>query len=147
MTKIKADHYVLLHRTKDQIRQEKNVIEIIVNEKSDDLKPMLDAADLANFSRFESLFWQGVAQVCSDLESVYHQGDVYQSRRDFAVEFVQRQPQHLRPLLYELRNGRDIRETVVNSITSSLGSQTRIDAARWLWAGHRWTNATYFEDN
>ena len=147
MTKIKADHYVLLHRTKDQIRLEKNVVELIVNERSDDLKPMLDAVDLANFNRFESLFWTGVAQVCSDLESVYHQGDQYQNRRDFAVEFVQKQPPHLRPLLYELRNGRAIRETVVNSITSSLGTQSRIDAARWLWGGHRWTNATYFEDN
>lgn len=147
MTKIKADHYVLLHRTKDQIRQEKNVIDLIVNEKSDDLKPMLDAVDLENFVRFETEFWQGVAQVCSELESVYRSGDQYENRRDFAVEFVQKQPAHLRPLLYELRNGREVRAVVVNSITTSVGSQARIDAARWLWNGHRWSNATYFEEN
>ena len=147
MTKIKADHYVLLHRTKDQIRQEKNVIDLIVNEKSDDLKPMLDAVDLENFVRFETEFWQGVAQVCLELESVYRSGDQYENRRDFAVEFVQKQPAHLRPLLYELRNGREVRAVVVNSITTSVGSQARIDAARWLWNGHHWSNATYFEEN
>lgn len=147
MTKIKADHYVLLHRTKDQIRQEKNVIDLIVNEKSDDLKPMLDAVDLENFVRFETEFWQGVQTVSDYMSALYHKGDEYQNRRDFAVEFVQHQKSELRPLLYAMRNGHSAREVVVDGIQSSIGSQTRIDAARWLWGGHRWTNSTYFEDN
>lgn len=147
MTKIKADQYVLLHRTKDQVRLEKNVVDIIVNEKSDDLKPLLDAADRENFVAFENRFWNGVDQTCHDLWQVYVQGDQYQSRRDFAVEFVQRQPQNLRPLLYELRNGRDVRGVVVNTIQGGLGSQARLEAVRWLWGGHVWKNSTYFEEN
>lgn len=147
MVKIKADQYVLLHRTKDQIRLEKNVIDIIINEKSDDLRPLLDREDLEKFVLFEQKFWNGLGQVCDQINDVYQQGAVYQSRRDFAVEFVQKQPQHLRPLLYELRNGYDVRSVVVDTIKNNLSTQIRIDSVRWLWGNSSWTSSfNYNED-
>ena len=147
MVKIKADHYVLLHRTKDQIRLEKNIIDLLVNEGADDLKPLLDQRDRECFDQFEQQFWQGVDQTCCDLEALYQQGHQYRNRRDFAVEFVKQQPAHLRPILFGMRDSRDLRDMVVESIRSSTGSQTRVDDARWLWGNHRWTTSIYLGDN
>ena len=45
MIKVKADWYVSLHRTKDAVRFEKNVLNIIADNKVDDLLPLLDEAD------------------------------------------------------------------------------------------------------
>ena len=147
MTKIKADHYVLLHRTKDQVRLEKSVVELLVSERADDVKPLLDSKDLEKFVQFENDFWHGVDQTTVQLEEVYAQGNRYESRRDFAVEFVTQQPAHLRPLLFSMRNGEQARDLVVKSIASSTSSQTRIDAARWLWGNHCWNGQIYIGDN
>lgn len=43
--KIKADWYVALHKTKDAIRTEKNVLELYFNNQIDDLYPLLDDND------------------------------------------------------------------------------------------------------
>ena len=147
MTKIKADHYVLLHRTKDQVRLEKSVVELLVSERVDDVKPLLDNNDLNKLNQFENDFWCGVDQTASHLEEVYAQGNRYESRRDFAVEFVNQQPAHLRSLLFSMRNGEQARDLVVKSIASSTSSQSRIDAARWLWGNHSWNEQIYIGDN
>jgi hypothetical protein len=138
---------VLLHRTKDQVRLEKSVVELLVSERVDDVKPLLDSNDLDKLSRFENDFWRGVDQTTVQLEEVYAQGNRYESRRDFAVEFVNQQPAHLRPLLFSMRNGEQARDLVVKSIASSTSSQSRIDAARWLWGNHCWNGQIYIGDN
>lgn len=147
MVKIKADQYVLLHRTKDQIRLEKNVVDILVNEGADDLKPLLDGRDREQFDQFESQFWKGLDQTCKDLEVLYRQGSHHQTRRDFAVEFVNRQPAHLRPLLYGMRDSKDVRRLVLDTIRGNTSSQTRVESARWLWGNHRWASSIYLGDN
>lgn len=147
MVKIKADHYVLLHRTKDQIRLEKNIIDILINEGADDLKPLLDQRDFDRFVEFENRFWRGVDVVVDQLQDLYQQGQQYQSRRDYAVEFVNCQPHHVRPLLFGMRDGVDARQLVVEAIRGSTGTQTRVDSNRWLWNNEVWVGGIYLGDN
>jgi RNA ligase len=54
--KVKADHYVMIHKTKDLIRADRNIADIIVNEQLDDVLPLLDAADLAIVRAYEKRF-------------------------------------------------------------------------------------------
>jgi len=147
MIKIKADQYVLLHRTKDQIRLEKNLVDVLINDQADDLRPLLDSVDLARLEAFEREFWQGIARVCDEVLALYQQGQQYQLRRDYAVEFVNRQPSHLRSLLFSLRDGGEVRDLVCGAIRGSTGSQTRVDAARWMWGGASWNGSNYIGDN
>ena len=53
MVKVKADNYVLLHKSKDAISQEKNVIDVIVDYKVDDLLPILSDKDRETLISFQ----------------------------------------------------------------------------------------------
>ena len=56
MIKIKNDWYVRIHKTKDLIRTERNIADIIVNEQLDDVLPLLDASDLMTVREYEKRF-------------------------------------------------------------------------------------------
>jgi hypothetical protein len=54
MTKIKGDEYCFLHRGKEALQFEKDVIQMIVNKKVDDFLPSLDASDSAALTKYHS---------------------------------------------------------------------------------------------
>jgi RNA ligase len=143
MVKIKADHYVLMHRTKDQIRWEKDVVNLLVTESVDDVRPLLTEADAERLSQFEACFWSGLRNTADQIAQMYQQAQHYTSQRDYAVEFVLQQPRWAQPLLFELRARptQSVVELLMAHIARSTSSQTRVDAVRVLWGNHSWNTA------
>jgi RNA ligase len=139
MMKIKADAYLVLHRSKDAISHEKNIIEVVVNDQVDDLIPVLTDDDAKRLRDFQRAFWLGVDEVASDMVDVYLDGGVdIVEQKDFAQQFVHSQPKHLHPFMYGLRKGKGARDMLVDSISKCTVSQTKIDASRWMWGGLHW---------
>ena len=139
MLKIKADAYLVLHRSKDAISNEKNIIEVVLNDQVDDLIPVLTEPDAKRLRDFQRAFWMSVDEVASEMVDVYLDGGVgIEEQRDFAQKFVHSQPKHLHPFMYCLRKGRGARDMLVDSIAKSISSQTKVDASRWMWGGLRW---------
>lgn len=139
MLKIKADAYLVLHRSKDAISNEKNIIEVVLNDQVDDLIPVLTEADAKRLRDFQRAFWLSIDDVASDIVDVYLDGGVgIEEQRDFAQRFVHSQPKHLHPFMYGLRKGRGARDMLVDSIAKSLSSQTKVDSSRWMWGGLKW---------
>ena len=68
MLKIKNDWYVRIHKTKDLIRTDRNIADIIVNEQLDDLIPLLDANDLAIVRAYEIRLDAAINNVLGRLE-------------------------------------------------------------------------------
>ena len=139
MMKIKADAYVILHRSKDAISNEKNVIGVVVNDQVDDLIPILTEPDAKRLRQFQRAFWMCVDEVASEIVDVYLDDGVgIEEQREFAQSFVHSQPKHLHPFMYGLRKGKGARDMLVDSIAKSISTQGKVDASRWMWNGLRW---------
>jgi RNA ligase len=57
MLKVKNSWYVQIHKTKDIVRVDRNIIELVLNETIDDTRAMLDPSDLLRVDEVEAGFW------------------------------------------------------------------------------------------
>jgi RNA ligase len=140
MVKIKADDYVLRHRSKDAISQEKNVIDCILGDAVDDLVPLLTPEDGERLRSFQGAFWKGLDEVALEMAELFVTGNTkYPDKKDFAVEFVQKKVSSLHaPIMYAMKGGKGSKEVLIDMIGKSLSSQLKIDTARWMFNGINW---------
>lgn len=141
MLKVKGDWYVRIHKTKDNLTHEKNVIEMIVNEKADDIKALMLDEDRKRFENFETLFWQGfeenAAQMIVDLVEARHDCDG--DRKIFALGIATKMPALERGLMFNCWDGDKVmREELLKTIRKNCNTQTKVDKIRHLWGSHRW---------
>jgi RNA ligase len=132
MLKVKAEDYVRKHKAKDMIGREKNVIEIIVTEKADDVKGFLDAKDLARFEEFERKFWIGVKNMAGNLDVVYSMRDPKANAKEFAVNFVQKMDPSLHRFMYSMNAGASALSLVTDMIAKNCSTQTKVEEVRWM---------------
>ena len=140
MVKIKADEYILRHRSKEQINSEKNIIQVIINDAVDDMIPLLTEDDATRLRKFQSEFWCAVDGVAQDLTTIFEGGDrMYPDKKEFAVEFVNRMllPIH-RPFMFGMKQGKECKQLLIDSIEKSLTSQTKLNDSRWMFGGISW---------
>jgi RNA ligase len=140
MVKVKSADYVLRHKTKDAINQEKNVLQCLLNDSVDDLVPLLTPEDADRLKRFQGAFWVGLEDVGTDIHDTYRQIDRGQSQKDFALFAVPSVLPQYQPFMFKLRKGVPVRDLLIEQIGKSLGSQTKIDAARWMWGNLDWNH-------
>jgi RNA ligase len=139
MYKIKADDYVLRHRSKEAINLEKYVIQTIVDDSVDDLIPLLTPEDAERLRQFEKEFWTSLGMVANEMDDLFNLGNtMYPNTKDFAVEFVQKKvlTAHV-PIMYAMKAGNSAKQILVKQI-KNLNTQTKIDKNRWLWGGLTW---------
>lgn len=138
MVKVKADDYVLRHRSMDQLSQEKNVIQIIVNDSVDDLIPLLTPEDANRLKAFQSAFWVGVENAGTNIHDIYRALDWGQDQKEFAMSVMKGMPKHLQNFMFGLRRGVPVKTLLVDQITKSLNTQTKIHNSRWMWGNLDW---------
>jgi RNA ligase len=140
MVKVKADDYVLRHRSKEAINQEKNVLQTILEDAVDDLVPLLTPEDGERIQRFQRAFWKGLDEVACEMAELFVEGNkMYPEKKDFAVEFVQKKVEPIyAPIMYAMKGGKGSKEVLIDMIGKSLGSQPKIDAARWMFGNINW---------
>jgi RNA ligase len=141
MLKIKGEWYLRIHKTKDNLTFEKNVVDLLVNEKIDDAKAFMLEEDRHRVEQFEQQFWKGFEIQVAVTESIYK--TVYQhfkgDRKQFAIEHAAQLHSVTRAVMFACWDGKKtIREELLNAIRKNTGTQTKIDEVRWLWAGARW---------
>jgi RNA ligase len=142
MVKVKSADYVLRHKTKDAINQEKNVLQCLLNDSVDDLVPLLTPEDADRLKRFQNAFHASLDEVALEMAELFVKGNkMYPEKKDFAVEFVQKKVEPIyAPIMYAMKAGRGSKEVLIEMIRKSLGSQTKIDAARWMWGNLDWNH-------
>ena len=140
MVKVKADDYVLRHKSKDSISQEKNVLQTILEDAVDDLVPLLTPEDGERIQRFQNAFWMGLDEVALEMAELFVEGNkMYPEKKDFAVEFVQKKVSSLHaPIMYAMKGGKGSKEVLIDMIGKSLGSQPKINDARWMFGSINW---------
>jgi RNA ligase len=140
MCKVKSADYVLRHKSKDSISQEKNVLQTILDDAVDDLVPLLTPEDANRLKEFQGVFWASVVDLCIDMDHLFQMGvKKYPDKKDFAVEYVQKEiPPMYAPIMYGMKGGKGSKEVIVEMIHKSISTQTKIDANRWLWGNLDW---------
>lgn len=152
MLKVKAEDYLRKHRAKDTLSLEKNVVELLVTEKMDDVKAFLDAADLVRVEQFEAKFWEAIKVSVQDFQSLRAaaaMAGLDEDRKTYAVKFVQMQPSDKQQILYKMFDSRadaHVWGLVMDTIAKNCGTQTKINEVRWLFGGLSWASGSVMED-
>jgi len=143
MIKVKAEDYLRKHRAKDMIGREKDIIELLVTEKMDDVKAFLDEKDLTRVNEFEKKFWDGVEDTAHRIVALRATQPEVIDRKTYAVEFVQKKAPVLAKFLYAVHTAQPLSEVIVlvrDTIAKSCSTQTRVDECRWMF-GCNWNAA------
>lgn len=142
MLKVKGEWYLRIHKTKDNLSFEKNVVDLLVNEKMDDVKAFMMEEDRQRVEQFEQVFWQGVAVAVARYEDYFSMVQkAGLDRKRFALEWmptVKANDPFAPTYVFARFNGKDPRELVVEEIKKNTGTQTKIDYVRHLWGDARW---------
>jgi len=137
MLKLKCDWYVQIHKAKEKILQDRNIVELILDDKLDDVKAHLPQEDRDRLTQFEAYFNLAVADVvfylANDLSWIRE--DVI-DRKTFALEHAERYDQYMRALIFknfeELEQSKywaDVRNTIRNNLTKTV----KYEAIRDAW--------------
>jgi RNA ligase len=140
MVKVKADDYVLRHRSKDAINQEKNVLQTILEDSVDDLVPLLTPEDAQRVEAFQNAFWMALEDVGTEIHDLYKQIDRGQDQKEYATMAVPSVIPQYQPFMFRLRKGASVRDLLVDSIRKSLSTQTKIDQNRWMFGNLNWNH-------
>lgn len=134
--KCKGDWYVNLHRTLDEIRQDRHIIALELNEQTDDLLPKLQPADRARVIETTVNFWTRFNNKLAALDRLATRAEtVYQmDRKRIALEMVptlnNSEDKHF---IFAVANGRNLHQELLNKCKDSLGSGVKYDAlTAWL---------------
>ena len=138
--KIKAHEYIQIHKAKEAILQDRNIVEIILNEKLDDVKAHLPAEDRDRLTQFESNINNDIARrVRLIMTKLNYLRDKEVDRKTFALD-----AKHsvgvdgfMRPIIFKNYDGEivieKVRDEVNNTIRSNLGRTTKYEALRDVW--------------
>jgi RNA ligase len=143
MVKCKGEWYLRIHKTKDNLTHEKNVIELLITEKMDDAKAFMMDEDRKRVEAFETEFWEGIAQEVANYNKYF--AIILAAgldRKRFALEWmptIAPQDPYASTIVFGLFNGKDTRQMVLDIISKNCGTQTKINSVRSLWGGNaRW---------
>ena len=139
MLKLKCHWYIQIHKAKEAILQDRNIVELILEEHLDDVKAHLPAEDRDRLTQFESDINKAINISVSDirieLDSLICNGV---DRKTFATGRAQEIDGYCRPIIFRLFGRTDvskeeIRELVCNTVRNNLGRTAKYEAIRTAW--------------
>lgn len=136
MLKIKNDWYVRIHKTMDNIRFDRHIVDLILNEELDDAVAMLPEKEHARVKDFEHRFWTAFNDTERKLEALIKTANtVYQGdRKRVALEFVPKlERADSGQFIFGALVGKNLREMMLANVKKYLTSNARWDeCAEWL---------------
>lgn len=139
MVKLKCDWYVAIHKAKEKILHDRNIVEIILEEKLDDIKAHLSAEERDGLTKFENDFHSSVRDIVNkifvEIVDISQRGI---DRKNFAINEAPKIDPYIRPIIFALWDvdpigNEEIREKVVATIKSNLGKTVKYEAIRDAW--------------
>lgn len=136
--KAKNDWYVRIHKTKDLIRSDRNIADIIVNEQLDDVLPLLDATDLQIVRDYEKRFDTALENVLGRLEGLVTLARVLHGgvKKEVAINFIPNlKNKEDAQFIFSALDGKELRPLIIDKIKKSVGNGPKYDAMMaWMQA-------------
>lgn len=141
MVKIKTDWYVLLHRTKDEVSKETNIIRLILDEKLDDLLPILMEKDRGKLIEYRDTFIKNLEMFIYIHGILLGRWTDNLTRKQFALDVAPSLPEAVRTVSFQAWNDTTkFRSEVIKYLRTSAERNKDIDTLRPLWLNAcRWT--------
>ena len=139
MLKLKCDWYVQIHKAKEKILQDRNIVELILDEKLDDVKAHLTPEERDQLTEFEDAFnlrksnTVNIIALC--LKNI-QEDDI--TRKDFALKFAPNFSAYTRAAIFTCwdNNWGDfdtIRSAVTKTIRNNLSKTSKYEEIRDVW--------------
>ena len=137
MLKLKCHWYLQIHKAKEAILQDRNIVELILEDSLDDVKAHLPAEDRDRLTQFENAFNLRLADKLADLANELnwiHEDGI--DRKTFAIKHAPNFEPFTRAILFKnfdkIDHNKlwdDIRNTVRNNLTKTV----KYEAIREAW--------------
>ncbi len=140
MVKVKAEEYLRLHNMVDMLQLEKNVLDLVLSGSLDDAKALMTDDSRQRVERYLEAVERGAVVAAGQL-GVYVQmaiDDVGQDRKRLAVEWINKVEGSDRALLFQIVNGRNPIEVVLDHVRKNCGTASKVEAIRPYIGGARW---------
>jgi RNA ligase len=146
MVKIKADNYIALHRAKSMLENERDVVGLIIDEKTDDLMPLLSDDDKNKLVAFQDAVWKDIydfwGNINSELMLIAASGI---SRKDFAIKTQDSEPT-MRGLIFKVWDKKEegiSLDMVKKNVYDHLSSNAQFEKTRGILKTARWNPISY----
>jgi hypothetical protein len=148
--KIKGTWYLGIHRAKENLVRENNVIEMILAETADDVKGFLPREDVLRLESYETEFWQGINATVHAWAAKHKMvSEIYgEDRKAFALGEASNMDGFMRAALFKAWGDTQFNfyEYLIDLLKKNISTQTKVDAARYLWGGITWTPQEISDD-
>lgn len=136
MVKLKNDWYVRIHKVKDMIRFDRNILDLMMNEEIDDVVSIMDASDVKRIRDYEVMFWNLFANTEGRLEGLLaiaktvYGGD----KKRVALEMV---PNLLNKddgsFIFRMLDGKNVRDLLIEHVKKNMNNNTKYDGLiEWM---------------
>lgn len=141
MVKIKLDRYIAIHKAKENILFEKNVIKLILEEKIDDVFADLPLSDQERVSKYKESLLEKIHLsyvLCEGKLAYWEKQQI--TRKEFVERGANSLGPRLRPILLKCYHRKDlnIREEIVKMILKYCTSQSKLEEIREDFLPQRW---------
>jgi T4 RnlA family RNA ligase len=141
MLKVKTEWYLQIHRAKENLIWEKNIIKMIIDGHTDDVKPFLLEDDRNKLVDFETKVIDGLNKTAADISNIFR--DIRQSemdRKTYALTVMPKHPQVYSSIIFACwtNDKMDVFEQLCEHVRNHMVSQNKVDKSRPLWGGHKW---------
>lgn len=139
IVKIKTDEYVQLHRAKSLLENERDVIGIVLDEKTDDLMAILSKEESARLEKFANNIWYDILQFQTRVNAVLREvKDNNTSRKDFALLSANMDPQLRAACFNFFVEGNCNLSYIVDVVRKNLGSKGAFEKLRSILRTASW---------
>lgn len=135
MAKVKCDWYCQIHRAKDALTQDRNIVEMILDCNIDDLKPHLPVEDRERLEKFEEDIIRRIGAIGEMLRANVldlHRQKI--DRKTFAMEMAKDCDPLTRSAIFTLFDDpSDAREVVIKAVRNKLTKNVNYDILKTGW--------------
>lgn len=127
MAKLKNEWYIQIHKTKDNLRFEHNILSIILNEQLDDLLPILDEVDKEKVMSVKLSYETAMARTLERIEGylVYVKDVLGNDAKRVALELVPTLEKSAdSKFIFMGMRGKSVREELIRYSLGKVGGQT-----------------------
>jgi RNA ligase len=129
MVKLKNETYVRLHKVKDKIRFEYNLVDLILREELDDLKGFMIAEDLSRVNEYEQRFWSDVNDFVDQVSRIC---DTHSNleRKDFALNVANSLSPLIKVVAFRVLDGKEPFEETLNLLSKKVNNSKNFDQVK-----------------
>ena len=136
MIKLKCDWYVQIHKAKEAILQDRNIVELILDNKLDDIKAHLPTEDRDRLTYFEFQINSRIIDKAAHLSDATNREQYMGDRKYFALNRAQEYNSYSKAIVFALWDDNSYErssELVRRTIRNNIGRNTKWEELRDHW--------------